>query len=89
MSSLQFPVLEPVPMSEVREERSDRMCSTNTQFYVYIPGLANFDRSRYLGSWYENANVFEFYQIGSTCVRATYTDEGSKIGVFNEQVNAM
>ena len=77
-------------MSEVRAERSDRMCSTNTQFYYSITaGLANFDRSRYLGSWYENANVFEFYQIGSTCVRATYTDEGSKIGVFNEQVNAM
>ena len=73
------------------KERSDRICPTNanTQFYVFISGLANFDRSRYLGSWYENANVFEFYQIGSTCVRATYTDEGSKIGVFNEQVNAM
>ena len=56
---------------------------------LHISGLANFDRSRYLGSWYENANVFEFYQIGSTCVRATYTDEGSKIGVLNEQVNAM
>ena len=71
------------------ESRKIRMCSTNPQFYVYISGLANFDRSRYLGSWYENANVFEFYQIGSTCVRATYTDEGSKIGVLNEQVNAM
>ena len=80
-------------MSEVRAERSDRMCSTTTvsslNYCNCIPGLANFDRSRYLGSWYENANVFEFYQIGSTCVRATYTDEGSKIGVFNEQVNAM
>ena len=31
--------------------------------------------------------MFEFYQIGSECVRATYTDEGDKIGVFNEQVN--
>ena len=52
-------------------------------------GIANFDKSRYLGSWYEFANVFEFYQIGSRCVRATYTDEGDRIGVFNEQVNAM
>ena len=54
-----------------------------------ISGIANFDKSRYLGSWYEFANVFEFYQIGSECVRATYTDEGDKIGVFNEQVNKM
>ena len=54
-----------------------------------ISGIANFDKSRYLGSWYEYANVFEFYQIGSECVRATYTDEGDRIGVFNEQVNAM
>ena len=52
-------------------------------------GIANFDKSRYLGSWYEYANMFEFYQIGSECVRATYTDEGDRIGVFNEQVNAM
>ena len=56
---------------------------------ISISGIANFDKSRYLGSWYEFANVFEFYQIGSTCVRATYTDEGDRIGVFNEQVNAM
>ena len=51
--------------------------------------MAKFDKSRYLGSWYEYANVFEFYQIASECVRATYTDEGDRIGVFNEQVNAM
>lgn len=54
-----------------------------------VRGIANFDKSRYLGSWYEFANVFEFYQIGSRCVRATYTDEGDRIGVFNEQVNAI
>ena len=52
-------------------------------------GIPNFDKTRYLGSWYEYANVFEFYQIGSRCVRATYTDEGNRIGVFNEQVNSM
>ena len=54
-----------------------------------MSGIANFDKSQYLGSWYEYANVFEFYQIASECVRATYTDEGDRIGVFNEQVNAM
>ena len=32
---------------------------------------------------------FKLYFIGSTCVRATYTDLGNKIGVFNEQVNSM
>ena len=54
-----------------------------------FPGMKNFVRSRYLGSWYEYSNVFEIYQIGGTCVRATYTDEGDRIGVFNEQVNKM
>ena len=51
--------------------------------------MKNFVKSRYLGSWYEYANVFEIYQIGGNCVRATYTDEGDRIGVFNEQVNQM
>ena len=37
-----------------------------------------------MGLWYEYANVFEVYQIGSKCVRTTYTDEGNKIGVFYE-----
>jgi len=54
-----------------------------------VRGIKNFDRKRYLGSWYEYANVFEFYQIGSTCVRATYTDQGNKVGVFNEQINSI
>ena len=57
--------------------------------FSIISGIENFDKSRYLGSWYEYANMFESYQIGSECVRATYTDEGDRIGVFNEQVNAM
>jgi hypothetical protein len=52
-------------------------------------GIANFDKRRYLGVWYEYSNVFEIFQIGGTCVRATYTDEGDRIGVFNEQVNTM
>ena len=26
-----------------------------------------------MGLWYEYANVFEVYQIGSKCVRTTYT----------------
>jgi len=54
-----------------------------------VPGISNFNRKRYLGPWYEYANVFEIYQIGGTCVRATYTDEGNQIGVFNEQVNSL
>jgi lipocalin len=33
--------------------------------------------------------VFEFYQLGSECVRATYTDLGNEIGVFNEQINSL
>merc|ERR1712189_15561 len=54
-----------------------------------IQGIKNFERNRYLGSWYEYSNVFKFYQIGSTCVRATYTNEGDRIGVFNEGVNSI
>ena len=60
-----------------------------TANFLTVIGIPNFDKTRYLGSWYEYANVFEFYQIGSRCVRATYTDEGKRIGVFNEQVNSM
>ena len=52
-------------------------------------GMAGFDKSRYLGAWYEYSNVFEIYQIGGTCVRATYTDEGNNVGVFNEAINTM
>merc|ERR1719383_568846 len=51
--------------------------------------MTYFEKGRYLGSWYEYANVFEFYQIGSSCVRATYTDEGNKVGVFNEYVSTI
>ena len=52
-------------------------------------GMTEFDKDRYLGAWYEYANTFEVYEIGGKCVRATYTDEGDVIGVFNEQVNTM
>jgi len=54
-----------------------------------VQGISYFDRSRYLGVWYEYANVFEIFQIGATCVRATYTDEGDRIGVFEEGVNTI
>jgi len=54
-----------------------------------VRGIPNFQKERYLGTWYEYTNVFEFYQIGSTCVRATYTDLGNEIGVFNEQINSL
>ena len=52
-------------------------------------GVSNFDIGRYTGTWYEYSNVFEFYDIGARCIRATYTDEGDKIGVLNEAVNSM
>ena len=29
-----------------------------------IAGIANFDKTRYLGVWYEYSNVFEPFQIG-------------------------
>ena len=54
-----------------------------------VRGMTQFSKDQYLGAWYEYANTFEVYEIGGTCVRATYTDEGDQIGVFNEQVNSM
>merc|ERR1712037_803509 len=56
----------------------------------YVRGMTSFDKDAYLGQWYECANVFEFYQdlpFGGKCVRATYTDEGDEVGVFNEYVS--
>jgi len=52
-----------------------------------ISGIENFETSKYLGVWYEYANTFEVFQIGSKCVRATYTQDGDKVGVKNEQLN--
>ena len=59
------------------------------RFTEMFSGMAGFDKSRYLGAWYEYANTFEIYQIGGICVRATYTDEGNNVGVFNEAINTM
>jgi len=56
----------------------------------YVMGMTNFDKAAYLGQWYEYSNVFEFYEdlpFGGKCVRATYTDEGDEVGVFNEFVS--
>merc|ERR1712041_22057 len=53
-----------------------------------VRGISGFDKSSYLGQWYEYSNVFEWYQdlpFVGRCVRATYTDEG-EIGVLNEFV---
>lgn len=54
-----------------------------------VRGMTDFSKERYLGAWYEYANTFEIYEIGGKCVRATYTDEGDNVGVFNEQVNTI
>jgi len=54
-----------------------------------IRGISNFDQTRYSGRWYEYSNVFEYFDIGARCIRATYTDQGDKIGVLNEAVNSI
>lgn len=54
-----------------------------------VRGISNFDKSQYSGTWYEYANVFEIYDIGAECIRATYTDDGATIGVFNEALNTI
>ena len=55
----------------------------------FISGMPYFEKERYFGAWYEYANTFELYEFGAKCVRATYTDEGERVGVFNEQVSTM
>merc|ERR1712002_1092635 len=43
-----------------------------------VRGISGFDKSSYLGQWYEYSNVFEWYQdlpFVGRCVRATYTDD--------------
>ena len=42
-----------------------------------------FERSRYLGQWYEIASLPNFFQKGCACSRAIYTPKGRKIGVYN------
>lgn len=54
-----------------------------------VRGMPDFEKDRYLGAWYEYANTFELYELGAKCVRATYTDEGDRVGVFNEQVSTI
>merc|ERR1712133_61938 len=55
-----------------------------------LRGVSSFDVSRYVGTWYEYSNVFEIFQVGGNCVRATYTDNNDgSVGVFNEQINAL
>jgi hypothetical protein len=45
---------------------------------------------RYLFCFFINTTkLFLFSSTGAKCVRATYTDQGNKIGVFNEQINTM
>jgi len=52
-----------------------------------LTGIPNFESKRYLGVWYEYANVFEIFQAWSTCGRVQYSDRGTKVGVVNEQIN--
>ena len=52
-------------------------------------GMDNFDKSSYLGTWYEESNLFEVYDFAASCIRATYTDQGDNVGVLNEAMNAV
>ena len=74
----------PVQLSEVVAKLRNR------ELYFHCSGLTSFDISRYTGTWYEYSNVFEVFQIGGKCVRATYTDNGGgTVGVFNEQIKSL
>ena len=65
------------------------MFYTDDHLIIFCLGMDNFNRSGYLGTWYEESNMFEVYQIASSCVRATYTHEGDRVGVFNEGLTAV
>ena len=56
---------------------------------VLCSGMDNFDKSSYLGTWYEESNLFEVYDFAASCIRATYTDQGDNVGVLNEAMNAV
>ena len=59
-------------------------------FWNTFSGVSSFDVSRYTGTWYEYSNVFEVFQVGGVCVRATYTDNGDgSVKVFNEQIKKL
>ena len=61
-----------------------------TSFCNTFSGVSSFDVSRYTGTWYEYSNVFEVFQVGGVCVRATYTDNGDgSVKVFNEQIKKL
>ena len=50
-------------------------------------GIPSFLVAEYTGRWYEYANTWNVFDIGGTCIRATYTDMGDgSVGVFNEQI---
>ena len=56
---------------------------------MFRSGMDNFDKSSYLGTWYEESNLFEVYDFAASCIRATYTDQGDNVGVLNEAMNAV
>ena len=102
LSSLEFLALDPVLLSEVIFKKSTCLQSHNElnkniqslpvkHFYnILMSGISGFDVGRYTGTWYEYSNVFEVFQIGGTCVRATYTDNGDgSVRVFNEQIKKL
>lgn len=50
-------------------------------------GLTNFVLNSYTGTWYEYSRSFNLFQLGGSCVRATYTANSTGVSVLNEQVN--
>jgi len=52
-----------------------------------LRGVPDFQVLDYTGRWHEMANTWNLFDLGGTCVRATYSDrhDGS-IGVFNEEI---
>ncbi len=56
--------------------------------YQQVRLLVNIQKIKLVLKKLENKMIYCIF-LGSTCVRATYTDLGNKIGVFNEQVNSM
>ena len=51
-----------------------------------LRGIPDFRVLDYIGRWHEFANTWNLFDLGGTCVRATYTDHGSSVGVFNEEI---
>merc|ERR1712038_711704 len=74
----------------ILETHQDEFLNNRSPVVTACPGLRgipSFLVGEYTGRWYEYANTWNLFDLGGTCIRATYTDMGDgSVGVFNEEI---